>query len=108
MHKPKSNPKYYDYLINLINKYGWIPNNKLERKSLNENKLILSLFSLVNLPQNILNSIPFLKNCRAEFIRLSTITKNELKSKNDLEKLYRFNSIYKSGKYNRAYELLYC
>lgn len=95
LHKSKNNLSYYDYLLELIDKYGWINSKIPTLDKLPKQNLIVSLFSLVDLPNNIINSFPALKESREEY--------NKLLEKDPLD--HKFRSVYVDGKYWNAYEL---
>lgn len=110
MHKPQNRPGYLDYLIQLIDEYGWYGSNPPTRDNLDEKKLVLSLFALVNLPDATLQVLPTLREARAEYDRLHAITgtsqdlRASLNAK-DYQSWRRFNSIYGNSQYTKAYEL---
>jgi len=107
MHKPKNRKEYINYLVKLIEEYGWHGPTSPTINDLDENRLILSLFSLVKLPDVILRVLPVLYKSRLEYDRLSSISddkSNELLAK-ELQAWYRFKSIYGNEQYRKAYEL---
>lgn len=113
MHKPKARKEYNDYLIQLISKYGFSRRIEPKREQLNDNKLILSLFAMVQLPLSVINNLPRLKQLRDEYNRLIELffpendgcTLNPM-SDEDYEKYCRYCSIYWKNNYSKAYEFL--
>ncbi|CAH6419707.1 Hypothetical protein HVR_LOCUS783 [uncultured virus] len=111
MHKPKARSEYNDYLMNLIQEYGWSGVKPLTRDELDDKKFIMTLFSMVNLPHMVLKELPILRKCHDEYNRLFQITGSpeELKpklSREEYQAWCKFNNTYGAGRYSMAYELV--
>lgn len=101
-------PRHIEYLSQLIKQYGWLGTPTYG--SLQNKYLILSLFSLVNIPDRIISMIPVLKRNREMFQKLNSIqgTFQEVKKQlvaDEFKAWCQFNSIYKAHRYDQAYEL---
>lgn len=108
MHKPRNREEYLNYLLQLIDQYGWITPNPPTSKDLNPQKIIFSLFGLVNLPKETINVIPFLRNVRHEYEKMDSIKIEEVmnsSNKNEICDWHRFKNIYGSDLYSKSYEL---
>lgn len=96
LHKRKNDVGYYDYLLDLVEEYGWIGKNKPTYNTLPKQKLVISLFSLVNYPNNVINAFPDLRESRKVYQSLLDCGDTNLK----------FKSTYIDEKYWKAYELI--
>lgn len=101
--------EYIDYLKSLIDEYGWLGSPKYG--SLKNKYLILTLFGMVNLPEQIIEMIPALRESRKAYLKLSEIqgTHQEVKSQLspvEFTQWCRFKSVYGTHRYDQAYELI--
>lgn len=111
LHKHRARPEYNDYLYDLVQEYGWHGVTKPTREQFDDNKLILTLFSLVCLPSQTLQMLPWLYRARTAYDLVSSLkgTSEELRanlSKDDYQNWCRFSNIYGNGRYDMAYELI--
>lgn len=100
LHKKRAHAAYNDYLIQLGTEYGWHAPIPIQREQLADTKICYSLFALVNLPATILEQSPVLRRRRESYDIL--MASNE----EDHQRQCRFNTIYRTGTYQRAYELV--
>lgn len=101
--------EYIDYLKRLIDEYGWLGSPKYG--SFKNKYLILTLFGMVNLPEQIISMIPLFRDSRKVYLKWSNIqgTHQEVKARLSPEEFTqwcRFKSIYLGHRYDQAYELI--
>jgi hypothetical protein len=103
-----NHPRYVEYLKTLIEHYGWLGSTTYG--SLNNKYLTLSLFAMVNLPENIIDMIPILQKSREVYKKMRAITGSvqdikKVLSGEEFTKWCQFNATYGAHRYDRVYEL---